>query len=476
MALFSNLFHKDIPQDVITPEKKASSGVELSYDALRTALKTSESLALSVLNGVKTLSEVISSANLQKDELERFETLSEESDKALSEIYGITEQMRNFVDTQAGTMNQSVSSIEQLSSSITSVSGDIGKRLAITKGLSEAAIDGNEKVKKVLDVVKELSENMESIKTVISSINAISAQTNMLAMNAAIEAAHAGQAGRGFSVVADEIRNLSEVTRKNAVNITETVKNTMTALNEVRNTVSKASAAMLWIEEEVTKASSSFEAIIQNMRKLEGDGAGMTKIAQGIGATSSDLKTQSGEIITGLKNISEAIHQLIALERHIRETASAIGGSAIHITGFVQDTITYNSQMQAVLDQVVSAADNFEHKDPFPYTTIVLKHLLWLTRVRGILDGTLKGIDVETNHHNCDLGKWIDAQKNKEYGSLPAFGNLDSTHEEMHTIVRDIISQHTRLSGEEKERKYAQLLASSERVVNALTKLRACIR
>ncbi|MDR2518662.1 MAG: methyl-accepting chemotaxis protein [Spirochaetaceae bacterium] len=475
MALFNNLFHKDTSQGVIAPEKKMSAGVELSYDALSTALKTSESLALSVLSGVKTLSEVISSANLQKEELDRFDSLSQEAEKFLSEIQSITEQMQKFVETQAGAMNQSVTSIEQLSSSITSVSGDIGKRLAITKGLSEAAIDGNDKVKNVLDVVKELSENMESIKTVISSINAISAQTNMLAMNAAIEAAHAGQAGRGFSVVADEIRNLSEVTRKNAVNITETVKNTMTALNDVRSTVSKASAAMLWIEEEVTKASSSFEAIIQNMRKLEGDGAGMAKIAQGIGASSQDLRTHSGEIITGLTNISNAIHQLTALEHHVRQSASTIGGSAIHITGFVQDTITHNTQMQGVLDQAADTAENFTRKDPFPYTALVLKHLLLVTRIRGLIDGASKGGDIETNPRNCDLGKWLDSQKGKQYGSLPGFENLNSLHEEMHSLMKDIVNQHARLSSAEKESKYAKLLDTSERLIMSLTKLRASI-
>ncbi|MDR2484465.1 MAG: methyl-accepting chemotaxis protein [Treponema sp.] len=474
MSFLSNLFQKDTPQQPIIPEKKVS-GVELSTDAMKTVLKTSESLALLVFSGVKNLSEVISNVHLQDEHINGFESLFKEANKSLNEIYSITEQMQQFVDTQSNAMAQSVSSIDHMSSSITSVSTDISKRLAITKGLSEAAIDGNDKVKKVLDVVKVLSENMESIKTVISSINAISAQTNMLAMNAAIEAAHAGQAGRGFSVVADEIRQLSEVTRRNAINITETVKNTMTALDEVRNTVNKASAAMLWIEEEVTNASSSFHAIIENMQKLQEDGTSMTKTAQGIDASGSDLKNRSSAVTSGLKTVADTMHELTSLEQHIKQNAYNIASSAVYVTSYFQDAINAEGELQSVLDAAINAANTFERKEPFPFTSILLKHLLWVARVRGILDGTVKTADVNVNHNTCDLGKWIDAQKGTQYASLPAFQTLNSAHEDLHNLVKEIAFQNNKVPRKDLEIKYTQLLKTSERVIDALTKLRTSI-
>jgi methyl-accepting chemotaxis protein len=474
MSFLSALFQKKTSQPAAEPEKKTDR-VELSIGAMQTALKHSEQLALSVLNGIRTLTEVITSAHIQEEHFAGLSQFLKQTDKALADIYKMTEHIQKFAESQSKAMTQSVSSIEQLSTSITTVSGDISKRLAITKGLSEAAVEGNEKVKKVLDVVKLLSENMESIKTVISSINAISAQTNMLAMNAAIEAAHAGPAGRGFSVVADEIRKLSEAARHNAVNITDTVKNTMSALEEVRNTVNKASAAMLWIEEEVTKASESFEAITQNLRELEHDGDVMRKTAQGFDASGSELKNYSAEAKSGLEEVSETMRRLTSMEQSITQNSSIISRSSVNITNFFQGLIVTEGELQKVLDDAVSTADVFEARDAFPFTTMVLKHLMWVARVRGLLDGTTRNLEVNVNHHTCDLGKWIDAQKQKPLGKLPEFQHLDSVHEELHTMVKDIVSKKNAASPQEQESKYAELLKISERVIEALTKLRASL-
>jgi len=476
MSILSKFFKKKTPKDAEVTSAKKSTGVEVSAEDMKVILKDTETLAFSIFGGIKTLSEVITNSHLQEEYVKRFDVLIKETNASLKKLYVTTEEMKKFADIQTNNIAKSVSSMEHLSDTITVVSGDIKERLAITKGLSQAAIDGNDKVKQVLDMVKVLSDNMESIKTVIGSINAISAQTNMLAMNAAIEAAHAGQAGRGFSVVADEIRKLSEVTRSNAINITGTVKNTMASLDEVRNTVNKASETMVWIEEEVMKAASSFEAITQNMQKLDIDSSNMAQVAHSIDDSGSDLQKQSESTYNGLKEITNAMQGLTTLESQIKESANIVSSSAISITSFFHESLRTELELQTAIDASIKTAALFE-KEPFPFTYMAIRDITWVARIRRLLDGALeKELDLSINHKTCIIGQWFENFARKEYGSMPVFQSLDKVHEEFHDLIKEIAAQKDRLSQKEQESKYAYLIKICEKLIDGLTKLRANIK
>ena len=475
MSILKAIFTKKDAVQAVTAEKRAET-LEMSNEAMKTAFKSTEALALSVLSGIKTLSEVITNSSFQEEHINSLDLLIKETNNSLTRLYSTTEEMKKFTNIQTNNIDRSVESMEQLSTTITTVSSDIKNKLAITKGLSQAAVDGNEKVKQVLDMVKILGDNMESIKTVIGSINAISAQTNMLAMNAAIEAAHAGQAGRGFSVVADEIRKLSEVTRLNATNITGTVKNTIGSLDEVRNTVNKASETMLWIEEEVVKAASSFEAITLNMQKLDEDSTNMAKFAHSIDSSGSDLQKHSEATYEGLRNIADVMRDLTSLESQIKDQASGMVSSSVDLTASFHNMLNTELELQNALDATVNASEVFD-KEPFPFTYTAIRHITWVARVRRLLDGTLgQTLDLSINQHTCDLGKWITGYAREKYGSMPIFKQLDADHNAMHNLVKEIATEKDKWSKLDQEKKYAELLKSAEKTIDGLAKFRSSIR
>jgi len=179
------------------------------------------------------------------------------------QLTGSAENLATASHTVDNSLNQQKLDAEQLASAITqmaaSVEDIVSRTVAATESTSQAARESEDSQKIIQrnmdeaqllaqdihlasDVIARLAEDSRNVDTVLEVIRGIAEQTNLLALNAAIEAARAGEAGRGFAVVADEVRTLSQRTQESTTEIQSIVEKLQAAAEEAVDVMNRGAA------------------------------------------------------------------------------------------------------------------------------------------------------------------------------------------------------------------------------------------
>lgn len=339
---------------------------------------------------------------------------------------------------------ESTSAIESVSASTQQISASTTKNLEIARNslaeMHEIASKINDVSEKVLHfnaTVDDLSVRSESVKKIASLIREIADQTNLLALNAAIEAARAGEAGRGFAVVADEVRKLAERVNTAAVEITGNIDGmigrvmTTRAENEVINT------DVLQAREVVTRSATHFRHMVG---EFEVTGEQLLQIAtamEELSATNAQVHENvtaihdlSGTVSTHMDESEDCAVKLARATESVQELVSRFKTGVGEFDHAVEQARAFRDRVQAQLEEMKNnRVDVFDRRyqpipDTFPQKFKVSWGDEYGRRCQRILEGCLAAIPGCSYAVAINTDGYLSAH-NLKY-SKPLTGNKDA--------------------------------------------------
>lgn len=242
------------------------------------------------------------------------------------------------IATGAEEVASQTSTVATASEEMAATSGDIAQNCALaaesSRQTSDSAARGSEVIQETISgmtriaeqvrnsaqTVEQLGTRSEQIGNIIGTIEDIADQTNLLALNAAIEAARAGEQGRGFAVVADEVRALAERTTKATKEIADMIKSIQ---NETKVAVSAMEEGVMEVGKGAETSHKSAEALEIVLRQI-GD---MAQQINQIATAAEEQTATTGEITTNIHQITDVVH---STARGAGETAMAASQLAAH--------------------------------------------------------------------------------------------------------------------------------------------------
>lgn len=402
---------------------------------------------------------------------------AEEASRNMETVAASAEEMSTnvaSVNQSIGMVNDSVSVVAAAIEEMTSSLAEVQSRCHRASQESAVVL---ERMTANQAVMGDLESSTLEIGKMVGMIKVIADQTNLLALNAAIEAAGAGEAGRGFSVVANEVKELAGKTG-------EATRMIAGQIDKIRGDAKRVSHSFQQVEESIGDINQNNQEITHAVLEQNRAVAEIARSMENVRSATLEVTQQAQEIASGSLDVSRLVQEGAQGTGMIARAASEAAGHAHDVGSCSAGALFKTEEVRQMSGQVLSNAAEVQKKtlqllmlagyangsahhtgqlaevimetsqalrhsvahlntgaELFDIAHLKEVHLAWLGTLENVVWGraVLQPAEVK-DHHACALGQWYDHQGQQLFKNLPLFTELGQTHARVHGLAREVVA------------------------------------